>query len=285
MKRLYKHYFHCSIIILFLITSCVNTTKTAIESNDKIVLPEQSECLLLIEAGILPENSSLFVDRFGKASLLIDSLIYPLEKENADSLPTFLIHFYHSTVPKNICFFDDGDIWFTEGEYLCRLQEDKKDTIINLPFKDIHISGAEDGIYLSSFNEEDNVCNLFFVNKNKNEIHKLLSNTSPLRAIGTGDATIVAADSTVYLLEDNTTFSLFKATERILHLAFAPDGIFYATESNVGYFDPKINIIFLEKPVRDMLSFGNKLYLLLKDGSLYKITNTEYFNELSNIIN
>jgi len=264
--------------------SCVSTTKTDVENNDKIVLPEQSECLLLIEVGVLPEKSSLFVDRFGKASLLIDSLIYPLEKEKTDSLPTFLIHFYDSTVPKNICCFDDGAIWFTEGEYLCRLQENKKDTIINLPFKDIHISGTEDGIYLSSFNEEDNIYNLFFVDKNNNEIHKLLSSTSPLRAIGTGNSTIVAADSTVYLLENNTTFSLFKTTECILHLAFAPDGIFYATENNVGYFDPKINIIILEKPVRDMLSFGNELYLLLKDGSLYKITNTEYFKELSNII-
>ena len=283
MKRLYKYGLHCSII--FLIMSCVNTTKTTVESNEKIVLPEQSQCLLLIEAGVLPKNSSLFVDRFGKTSLLIDSLIYPLEKEKADSLPAFLIHFHHSTIPQNICFFDDGDIWFTEGEYLCRLQEDEKDTIINLPFKNIHISCAENGIYLSSFNEEDNIHNLFFVNKNNNEVHKLLSNASPLIAIGTGDATIVAADSTVYLLENNTTFSLFKTTEHILHLAFAPDGIFYATENNVGYFSPKINIIFLEKPVRDMLSFGNNLYLLLKDGSLYKITNTEYFNELYNFIN
>lgn len=269
----------------FLTISCINTTKEGVENNRKIILPQNSQCLLLTEAGVLSEKSSLFVNTFGIPSILVDSLIFSIEQEERDSLSMFLVRFHDSTTPQNICCFDNGDIWFTEGEYLCQLQENKKDTIINIPFKNIKISHAGDGIYLSTYNEQENNYNLFFINKNTNEIHKLMSNTLQLIAIGVGNSTIVASCNMVYLLKDNIIYNLFQTQEPITHLAFAPHGFFYATDSKIGYFDSEINIIFLEKGIRDMLSYDNKLYLLLNDGALYKITNTEYFRELSNLIN
>ena len=271
-------------IVSLLLFSCAKQSKTAKE-DEKMILPEQSQCFLLMEAGLLSENSSLFIDALGTPTLLMDSLVYSLGNEKTDILQRYLMRFYQSTVPNDICCFDDGTILFTEGEYLCRIQGAKKDTVVNYPFKDIHISRAGNGIYLSAYNKQESRYILFFVDRNNAQIHKLLSNASPLTAIGTGDATIVATDSTVYLLENGATRILFKAPEPVRHLAFAPDGIFYATENNLGYFNPKINLFFLKKKIKALCSTPDELYYIIDDGSLYKITNTEYFNELANFIN
>ena len=275
------------ILILILFASCNQIAKTDTEAiediTEMIILPEQSQCVILLSDSIIPENAFVFLDASGRACLLIDSVVFYLETENTDNEQEPML-FFNSTMPRKVCCFNDGTILFNENNFLNQIKDGESKTLITFPTDDFHLEKAgEEGVYVSFFDKSEKQYHLILVNKNTMIAHKLLSDSLPIIVAGFGEMTAVAIDRSVYLLYEGESKHIFQAQEPITHLAFAPNGFFYATENNVGYFDSEINIIFLKRTVRNMFSFDNKLYLLLKEGSLYKITNTEYFNELSNI--
>jgi len=270
--------------ILFLLFSCNRTVKTNTEvTEDKeIILPVQSQCEILVSDSIIPEKAHLFLDASGVACLLIDSVVFYLEYENEDTIGAPM-KFFNSMIPNEICCFDDGTILFRENQRLKLIENEEIKTLLEFPIAFCIKKAEEAGVYISTYDSVKKCSNLYFVNKNEMTAHKVLSDSLPIIVSGYGDVTAVALGKSIYLLHDGESELLFQTQEPVTHLAFAPHGIFYATENYIWYLDPEINIPFLKKGVRQMLSFENQLYLLLKEGALYKITNTEHFNQLSEL--
>lgn len=270
-------------LIFILLFSCKKTVNTEKEIVN-IILPDQSQCVILLSDSIIPERASVFLDASGIAYLLIDSVVFHLEAENIDSIKEPML-FFDSIIPDKICCFNDGTILFSENNFLSQVEGGEIKRLMAFPSNNFNIEKAgEKGAYISFFDDSEKQYNLILVNKDEMTAHKLLNDSLPIIVSGFGELTAIALEKSVYLLYEGENKLIFQAQEPIRHLAFAPNGIFYTTENNVGYFNSEINIIFLEKAIRDMLSVDNMLFLLSKDGSLYKITNTEYFKELSNYI-
>lgn len=273
--------------VLIILTSCSQKVKTNKENTDDkmdIILPKQSQCEMLASDSIMPEKSSVFLDASGRICLLVDSVVFYIEAENKDSIEQPM-KFFNSFLPNEICCFSDGTILFSENTFLSQIINEKSKILMEFPSKDFHIEKAgEKGVYVSTYDSLKKSSNLYLVNKDEMTAHKLLEDSLPIVVTGSDEITAIALDKSVYLLHNGDSKLIFRAQEPIKKLVFAPTGFFFATENNVGYFDSKINIIFLKKSILNMLSFNDKLYLLMKNGALYKITHTEYFNGLSNLI-
>jgi len=271
--------------IVALLSSCnqpEKTTEGITKDKTEIILPVQSQCELLIPDSIIPKEASIFLDALGMPCLLLDSIIFYLEYNGQDDFEMPMI-FFNSVIPNEIICFDDGTIWFSENHFLKQIEDEESKTMLEFP-AGFHIEKAEEaGVYVSTYDSINKRSNLYFVNKDEMTAHKMLSDSLPIIVSGYGDVTAVALGKSIYLLHNGESELLFLTQEPVKQLAFSPHGIFYATENAVWYLDPEINIPFLKKGVRQMLSFENQLYLLLKDGALYKITNTEYFNQLSEL--
>ena len=284
-----KSFLHISLSLVgFVLFSCSNNKNNNTSENDfeavevvKTVIPKQLQYEILAGEGVIPSNATLFLDCFGIPHLLIDSLVYRVEyaKDDTIHLP---MSFYESVKPKEICCFTNGEVWFTEEGCLHRIEDNKKEILLKVASENIHVSSANDkGAYLTVYDERAKEYELLFINREEKQIDKLLKSPYPIVVIGTGDITIVAIDNTIYLLEGEEIIPVFRIQEPIKCLAIAPTGIFYATDNKVGYFNLEENIIFLERKARNILSSGNILYLLLENGALYKITNTDYINKLT----
>jgi hypothetical protein len=267
-------------IIYFAAVSCQSSSKENDEKDIDIILPEESECETLIPAGVIPTSAILFLDILGNPCLLMDSIVFFINGNGTEQS----MKFFDSTIPKDVLCFEDGSIWFIENNCLTQINNRKKETLVQFPFfsnlRSSPMGGK--GIYLSAYNNSQNVYNLFLIDKNKKSIIKLLENISPIIAAGSGKTTIIACDKNIYILNEDKIIPAFQATHTIKQLTYAPGGIFYATENEAGYFNVDANIVFIKNcMIKQMLSFENNLYLFFENGAIYKITNTEYFKKIT----
>jgi len=273
-----KNLLHISLLFAGLVLySCSNNKNNNTKENN---CEAKLQYEILAEEGVIPSNAILFLDCFGIPQLLIDSLVYRIEYAEGDTVQPPM-SFYQTDIAKDICCFPNGEIWFTEEGCLYQIKDDEKEILLGLSSENIRINYAnEKGAYLTVYNEETEEYDLLFVNREEKQIDKLLKSPNLIVAIGTDSITIVAIDSAIYLLKGEEIIPVLKVQEPIKSLAFAPDGIFYATDNKVVYYNLEENLIFLERKTRNILSSGNILYVLLETGALYKITNTDHINKL-----
>jgi len=190
-------------------------------------------------------------------------------------------------VPEQICCFDDGSIFFLQDSCLKKVKNKNIEFSVSFPLKQMNISKAgEHGVYLCGSNSVTNTHDIYFVDKNENEIVKILSDTLAIGAvIGTGQVSIVALDSTVYFLKDGEMQPIFQSKNLINSLADCEAGIFYATDRNAGYFNNEgKTFVFYNRGVSKLMTYRDTLYLLELSGRFAKITGTNYFENLTDSI-
>jgi len=272
-----------TLLLLFCLISC-NQNKE--KQNEELVgiLPTESDYFVLVKSGVIQiDKKYLFLDFLGKPCLNIDSLVFSIsvDKKNACLSMPF------SLMPDEICCFHDGSMFVLQDTSLIKIANKKIEFTIPFPYKQLHIDKAsESGVYVYGFYPENKSFDLYFINKSKNEITKILNDTIPINSvIGTGDITILAMDSIIYLLNDGTMQPILEADDKITSLADNETGVFYATTKNIGYMDDENgSFIFYNKGAQKLLTHRDTLYILDNDGQFSLITKTNYFKILSDTI-
>jgi len=244
------------------------------------MLPAQSKFILLIDSGkIQIDKNHLFLDNQGNPYVSIDSIIVPLLAK--DSIPLL---FPFSISPEQMCSFMDGSIFFLQDTCLEKLADEAIQYAIPFPYRQITICKAgENGVYLFGFSPVTGKNDLYFIDKENEELTKLLSDSLPVGAVlGTGRITMIAMDSILYLMNDGEMRALFNAGNIITSLAENDVGIFYATTHNAGYLDEDARaFVFYNRGVSKLLTSNDSLYLLDESGRFSMITQTNGFKNLT----
>ena len=246
------------------------------------ILPAQSEFILLADSkDIQIDKNRLFLDNQGKPYISIDSMIVPL-LPNGGSPKALLFPF--SMMPEQICCFMDGSIFFLQDTSLNKLADKTIQYTIPFPYRQISLCKAgENGVYLYGSSPSTGQNDLYFIDKEKETLTKLISESLPFGAVlGTGRITMLAIDSMLYLLNDGEMQALFNAGNIITSLAENEAGIFYATTHNAGYIDDDARaLIFYNRGVSKLLTADDTLYLLDESGRFAMITQTNGFKDLT----
>ena len=263
-----------------------DTTNNVIEAlpdtvNNSIgMLPAQSEYALLIDSGAIQiDINHLFLDFNGIPCLSMDTLIIPLSGDS-----TSILAFPYSAAPEQICCFADGSIFFLQDTCLLKVKNKSIEFSIPFPFRQMNINKAgEHGVYLSGFNPITQMNDVYFIDKNEEGIMKIISDTLAVGAvIGTGDISMVALDSTIYLLKEGEMQPVFQSDYPITSLADCEAGIFYATDRNAGYFNNEgVHFVFYNRGVSKLMTYMDTLYVSDRSGRFSKIMGTNYFKTLT----
>ena len=250
-----------------------------------ILLPDESECILLADSGdILINKEHLFLDFIGNPCLNIDSLIFVLA-HNQESRRIISLPF--SLMPDKICCFADGSMYILQGTNLSKIVDNDILFTLPMPYKSMHISKAgESGLYLTGYNPTYKNYDLYFIDNIENSIEKILSDTLQINAaIGNGKVTMAAIDSVVYLLAGGEMQAIFKADNLITALADGETGVFFSTPENAGYFDDSGQyFFFFPKGADKLLTYKDTLYLLDTENRLAMITKTDSFRNFTDSI-
>jgi len=268
---------------LLVFFSCKNNQKQ-VQDKLSILLPNESEWVLLSDSGSIPINKDhLFLDFIGNPCLNIDSLIFVLS-HNKDSR---IISLPFSMTPDEICCFADGSMYVLQGSNLSKMAGDTIRFTLPMPYKSMNISKAgENGLYFTGYNSTNKNYDLYFIDNIENSIEKLLSDTLPINAvIGNGAVTMTAIDSVVYLLTNGKMQAVFKADSPITALADGETGVFFSTPNNVGYYDNTGKYLFFyPKGTSKLLTYKDTLYLLDTEGRFSMITKINSFRNFTDSI-
>lgn len=277
-------------VIVFLLSlfSCNFDKKeeTTAETTPKIagILPQESEFYILVNPDEIPiDKEHLFLDFDGSPCLLIDSLIFPL-LSNKNGGPSV---FPNSIISNQISCFYDGSMIFLKDSLLKKIHNNEIIFTIPFPHKNMYIEKAgENGVYLHGFNPINEKYELFFIDNREHLFSKVLSDTISINAVvGTGDISMVAMDSIIYILAEGEMQAVFNAKKIITSLADSETGIFFATSDNVGYFDNQYNsIIFHNTGAAKLLTQKDTLYMLETNGRFSFITQIDNFKNLTDSI-
>lgn len=279
-----------SILYILLLTcllgifSCKNNRTQPVQDEVSILLPDESEWILLSDSGSIPiDEGHLFLDFIGNPCLNIDSLIFIM----AHNQNSRIISLPFSLMPDEICCFADGSMYVLQDANLSKITDNTILFTLPMPYKSMHISKAgESGLYLTCNNSIEKIYDLYFIDNIKKSIEKILSDTLPINAvIGNGEVTMTAIDSVVYLLADGEMQAVFKADNTIMALADGGNGVFFSTLNSVGYFDDNGQYLFFyPKGASKLLTYKDTLYLLDTEGRFSLITKTDSFRNFTDSI-
>ena len=269
--------------LIFVLISC-NQNKEKQDDKSMGVLPIESDYFVLVEPGVVQiDKNYLFLDFFGNPYYSIDSLVFALLSDENGAV----LSMPFSLMPNEICCFSDGSMFILQDTSLIKITNKKIEFTIPFPYKQLHINKAsESGVYIYGYHSENKSFDLYFVDKNKNGIMKILNDTIPISSvIGTGYITMLAMDSTIYLLNGGVMQLILEADDKITSLSDNETGVFYATTKNIGYMDDENGLfIFYNKGAQKLLSHKDTLYILDNGGRFSFITKTNYFKTLSDTI-
>lgn len=276
---------HTYIFLIILGLTACSTKKENQKEDFCGILPTQSDFFVLIEPNTISiTENHLFLDFAGNPYLIIDSLAFALFSDKNGTV----LSVPFSLIPNEICCFSDGSMFILQDTSLIKIANNKKEYTIPLPYRQLQINKAgENGIYVCGLNMLNKKYDLYFIDKNKNTMIKIISDSIPVNtAVGTGSITMVAMDSIIYLLHDGKMQSLLKADEKITALTDNEAGIFFSTASSVGFFDEQYQpVMFYNKGALKLLSHSDTLYILDNDRRFSFITATNNFKTLTDTIN
>lgn len=161
--------------------------------------------------------------------------------------------------------------------------------VLKLPYENFRIfPGRENSLYLVGYNssKREGEVYLLIQEKQKWSIKKLFAIKKRITAVtGRGEETYVAIGRSIIKLspdENNIKCIFLHPKEKITGLEFSKEsGLFYTTESAVGYVYDAVGFEFLESPDTQIRLLDESVFVLL--GETYRVLKIDGINKFRNL--
>ena len=246
------------------------------------VIPNSCELITLYDANDFNlKGSELFLNWYGDPYIIKGSTIAALLPDSTLSL----FELPDKSSPTQIFCTPSGITYLKNNNLLQIMEDDTIRTLLKLKNDKFKVSLANDRLfYIIAYDNDSST--VFLFNAGSLQIIKLINVAGKINGItGNGDITYMAIDDKVFLLSDDIVLQIMEIEQPITMLAGSEYGLFFSTETNIGYIVNSYQPFpFISKPAKKLLPLKNQMYIQFEDGTISILFGLEYFENFVNSI-